>query len=89
MFPAAPWRSVARGPRPFPPAPALLGASGVQADASGALMADVDLESIVRPTGTVAIQPGETWHFQLGYRDVAASGAVASNFSTSLRIDFD
>ena len=62
---------------------------GVQADASGALMADVDLGSIVQPTGTVGIQPGEAWHFQLWYRDVASSGSVTSNFSTSLRIDFD
>ena len=44
----------------------------------------VDLTAVPQPTGTVAVQPGETWNFQYWYRDLAGS----SNFTDAVSILF-
>ena len=48
----------------------------------------LDLNSIATPTGTVAVQPGETWHFQAWHRDSTESGAPTSNFTDASRVRF-
>jgi hypothetical protein len=60
---------------------------GVQASPAGDLETAIDLSSIALPGGTVSAGPGETWRFQLWYRDVDPSGAVTSNFTGSLRVE--
>ena len=56
----------------------------VQADGLGHLVVPVDLTAPPSPAAT--IQPGQTWHFQLWYRDPA--GAAGSDFSNALAIPF-
>jgi hypothetical protein len=46
----------------------------------------LDVSALPRPTGPVAIQPGETWCFQCWYRD--ANPNVTSNFSNGVTIMF-
>ena len=46
----------------------------------------VDLAAIPTPQGTVAGIPGDTWNFQLWYRDSSSGGATLSNFSDALSI---
>lgn len=60
---------------------------GVHASPAGDLETAIDLSSIALPGGTVSAGPGETWRFQLWYRDVDPSGAVTSNFTGSLRVE--
>ena len=56
----------------------------VQASAQGQLGVTVDLTAPPAPAGT--IQPGQTWLFQLWYRDPA--GGSGSDFSNALAIPF-
>lgn len=56
------------------------------ADAAGVYSIQVDLTSFPRPTGFVAVQPGETWHFSCWYRD--QNPTPTSNFTDGLTITF-
>ena len=54
---------------------------------SGVIAIPVDLTAL--PTAPVTVvQPGETWHFQLWYRDLAPTGAT-SNFSNAVTLVFE
>ncbi len=59
-----------------------------QSGPSGITSLALDLASIPRPSGTVAILPGERWSFQYWYRDTASTGPV-SNFSDALLVFFE
>ena len=59
-----------------------LGTSGFQTSAAGTLLIDIDWMALPLPMGTTAAAPGETWNFQLWYRDV---GGV-SHFSPGLAV---
>ncbi|MEM6674236.1 MAG: hypothetical protein AAF726_15430 [Planctomycetota bacterium] len=48
---------------------------------------DLDLTAMPTPSGLVAAQPGETWNFQLWYRD-AIGGVATSNFSDGVSVTF-
>ena len=54
----------------------------------GGVSLPIDLTSIPRPTGTVAIQPGEGYAFQYWYRDTS-NGQAVSNFSNAVIVWFD
>ena len=60
---------------------------GAQASPVGDLEVPMDLSWIALPGGPVAAGPGETWRFQLWYRDVDPSGIVTSNFTGSVRVE--
>ena len=45
----------------------------------------IDLSELPTPTGPLAAQPGDTWNFQLWYRDVVG-GQVTSNFSDAVAV---
>lgn len=47
----------------------------------------LDLQDLPQPTGGVAAQAGESWHFQLWYRD--ANPQPTSNLSQALRLTFE
>ncbi|MDF1839321.1 MAG: hypothetical protein P1V35_15745 [Planctomycetota bacterium] len=47
----------------------------------------VNLSDIAQPLGSTAIQPGQTWNFQLWYRDRTTSGSV-SNLTSATSITF-
>ncbi len=47
----------------------------------------LDLTRTPTPTGTVAVQAGETWNFQAWFRD-AQGGASTSNFTDGLEVQF-
>jgi hypothetical protein len=47
----------------------------------------VDLNAVPQPNGNVVVQPGETWNFQLWYRD-SALGFPTSNFTDGYTITF-
>lgn len=47
----------------------------------------IDLLNLPQPTGSVSAQAGESWHFQLWYRD--ANPAPTSNLSRGLRLTFE
>ena len=51
----------------------------------GTLVAQVDLTAIPQPTGPVAVQPGETWHFQAWHRTTLA-GQPTSDFTDAVRV---
>jgi formylglycine-generating enzyme required for sulfatase activity len=55
--------------------------------ATGVVSVAADLTVIPQPSGTVAVQPGETWNFQCWYRD-AVGGVATSNFSDGLAVLF-
>ena len=63
-----------------------LHASSGFATAWGEGAASVDLTQLNQPTSSVAVQAGETWHFQAWYRDI--SGAGGNNFTSSIAITF-
>ena len=52
---------------------------------TGSVSIDVDLTQIP-VTPTVAVQPGDSWFFQLWYRDI--NPGPTSNFSDGLQVDF-
>ncbi len=56
-----------------------------QTDAGGSLRHWIDLERMPPPLGTV-VQPGETWNFQVWYRDM--NPGPTSNFTNGLSITF-
>ena len=53
----------------------------------GAFHAAVDLNAMPQPNGPVAVQPGETWHFQAWHRDVNPN--VTSNFTDAVFVTFE
>ncbi|QDV05390.1 hypothetical protein Poly30_08870 [Planctomycetes bacterium Poly30] len=50
------------------------------------MLLDVDLTGLPQPTGAVAAQSGDTWHFQLWYRD--ANPLPTSNLSNAVQLHF-
>jgi len=56
-------------------------------DARGSVRIALDLTALPTPSQTVTVAAGETWVFQLWYRDVV-QGAQTSNFSSAIRIPF-
>ncbi|MEM8713801.1 MAG: hypothetical protein AAGG01_22900, partial [Planctomycetota bacterium] len=55
--------------------------------AGGTIEIDVDTNSVPGVPFAVAIQPGETWHFQLWFRD--ANPGVTSNFTDRVGVTFE
>jgi len=55
--------------------------------ATGTIALVIDLNAVPQPTALVAVQPGETWNFQMWFRDVVV-GAQVSNFSNGLALQF-
>ena len=51
---------------------------------NGAFELSIDLHAIPNPLGTVATNPGETWHFQAWHRD--ANPTSTSNFTNAVSI---
>lgn len=62
--------------------PLEIGASGPQ----GAFEVDLDLTSFPTPTGSVAVAAGDTWTFQVWYRDVHP--VPTSNFTEAVAVRF-
>lgn len=58
-----------------------------QADGAGRLSIPVGLGSLPQPTGAVAAQAGETWWFQIWYRDNLGNGPT-SNYTSTVGIRF-
>jgi len=54
---------------------------------SGIMSIPVNLMSLPQPNGPVVVQPGETWRFQLWYRD-ALFGIPTSNFTDAVAVNF-
>jgi hypothetical protein len=68
-----------------------LGDSVARADAGGAFFRPLDLQTWNPAPGGSAptpALPGETWHFQLWFRDFGA-GSATSNFSDAVRATFE
>ncbi len=59
------------------------------ATAAGRFEVDVDTGQLPLSTGARALAAGDTWTFQLWYRDTLPSGASTSNFSSAVRATFD
>lgn len=53
----------------------------------GLIGLNVDLTAVPQPNGSIAVQPGETWNFQLWYRD-SIFGFPTSNFTDGYSITF-
>lgn len=56
--------------------------------AGGTITVAVNAASLPQPTGPVAIAAGQTWSFQLWYRDSGPTGAT-SNFTDGLTVTFE
>lgn len=56
--------------------------------ASGTISIAVDAQSLPQPNGSVVIQPGQSWSFQLWHRDVGPAGST-SNFTEGLTVTFE
>jgi hypothetical protein len=54
----------------------------------GSFSLAIDLGQHPTPTGIISVVPGQTWHFQSWFRDVAG-GVTTSNFSDGLQVTFD
>ena len=61
-------------------------ASVINTGAAGTASLGLDLTNIPTPSGPVAIQAGETWYWQLWYRDVNPTGT--NNFTDGVCITF-
>jgi len=55
--------------------------------AAGGILLDINLNTHPTPTGLVTVQPGETWNYQLWYRD-AVGGQTTSNFTDAVSVTF-
>ncbi|MDB4426381.1 VCBS repeat-containing protein [bacterium] len=53
----------------------------------GAFFGMVDLTAIPQPTGTTAVQAGDTWFFQAWHRD-SSGGQTTSNFTDAIAVPF-
>lgn len=51
---------------------------------AGSAALELELGALPRPGGPVAVQPGETWNFQLWHRD-----GSTSNFTTAVAVEFE
>jgi hypothetical protein len=58
--------------------------SVLHSGAAGSFELSLDLTNVPLPTGSVAAQAGETWHFQAWYRD--ANPSVTSNFTDATAV---
>lgn len=58
------------------------------ADADGRFSFDVDASALPLSAGIRAIAAGETWRFQVWYRDTTPGGLPGSNFSSAVAADF-
>ena len=56
--------------------------------ATGRLQLTINLGPLPSPSGTVAVQPGDTWVFQCWFRDFAGTQAT-SNFSDAVWLRFE
>ncbi|MEL6427650.1 MAG: right-handed parallel beta-helix repeat-containing protein [Planctomycetota bacterium] len=66
------------------------GAGQIQASSTeGTLDLDVDLTAVPQPASFAAVQPGETWVFQLWHRDVVAPVGATSQFTGVAAVRFD
>jgi hypothetical protein len=54
---------------------------------TGAFSLVIDLQTMPQPSGSVAVQAGETWHFQAWYRD--ANPSPTSNFTDAFSVTFN
>ena len=54
---------------------------------TGSAAVPVNLSAFPTPTGSVAVQPGETWHFQAWHRD-SSGGSPTSNFTDAVSVEF-
>ena len=59
----------------------------INATAAGTATLGIDLGAMPQGSGHVAVQPGESWHFQLWYRD--SNPAPTSNLSAALQVIFE
>jgi len=57
------------------------------ANSSATIELAIDLTDLPQPTGSASALPGESWHFQLWYRD--ANPTSTSNLSSGLRLTFE
>ena len=55
---------------------------------AGMISLVLDLTDVPQPLGSVAVASGETWNFQMWFRDTSAAGTPTSNFSNGVQIDF-
>ena len=62
-----------------------VGGGVLSAGTTGTMIGAVDLTAMPQPTGAVAVQAGETWHFQLWHRDLAP---LNSNFTDAVAVTF-
>ncbi len=56
-------------------------------DFGGEIVLPVDLAHLPSPTGPLSVQAGQTWNFQLWYRDTSPAGPT-SNFTRGLALSF-
>ncbi|MEO0661448.1 MAG: hypothetical protein AAFZ87_07925, partial [Planctomycetota bacterium] len=61
-----------------------VGAFTQAADATGTFTVTADLTALPQPSSLVAVQPGDTWHFQAWHRD----GPMGSNFTEAVSVVF-
>lgn len=61
----------------------------IQAANLGGMSFDVDLLDIPRPNGVIQIQPGESWGFQVWFRDTTPGGAPTSNLTDGTMVWFE
>ncbi|MEL6713364.1 MAG: hypothetical protein AAFP86_06295, partial [Planctomycetota bacterium] len=61
-----------------------VGAFTQAADATGTFTVTADLTALPQPSSLVAVQPGDTWHFQAWHRD----GPTGSNFTEAVSVVF-
>lgn len=60
-----------------------------QSDSLGRMSFPIDTSAIPLSNGsTTMVMPGDTWYFQVWYRDTTSSGAATSNFSNGFRLQF-
>ena len=62
-----------------------MASSLTQISASGRMTHAVDLDALERPIGTVAVQPGETWYFQLWFREVGLQTGWSEGLGVTFR----
>ncbi|MBL6755280.1 MAG: hypothetical protein ISQ11_02635 [Planctomycetes bacterium] len=55
---------------------------------AGVFRGVVDLTALPQPTGPIAVQPGDTWHFQAWHRDSLLGGLTTSNFTDAVAVTF-
>lgn len=66
-----------------------VGPGQIQSSGSeGAISLVIDLTSMPQPLGSVAVQPGESWNFQLWHRDLVMGNAT-SNFTNGCSVLFN